>query len=69
MRGKKAKQIRKQVYDVFSPKDRRYKANVRPKEGWVKGVKQIFKRVTIFDAGLRAIYQRTKRAYKRRNQG
>lgn len=69
MSGKRSKQIRKQVYgDSYSPRDRRYKANVRLKERLVEGVKQVFKKATIFDAGLRAVYQRTKRNYNKKRK-
>ncbi len=71
MRGTVAKRIRKQVYgDDFSPRDRKYKANVRSVkknvQGFTRVMERVFKRATVFDAGLRSIYQRTKKAYKRR---
>lgn len=69
MSGRVVKQIRRQVYGrEYSPKHREYKANVREKESLVDGVKQLFKQVTIFDAGLRSVYQKAKKEYKRKRR-
>ena len=69
MNGRVAKLIRRQVYgEKYSPRHRDYKANVRAKEGFVKGVKRMFKSMTIFDAGLRSAYQKAKREYNRRRR-
>ena len=67
------KRIKKQVYgDDFSPRDRKYKANVRDVkrkvQAFTRVVDRVFKRATVFDAGLRATYQRTKKAYKQRGR-
>lgn len=68
MNGRVAKRIRREVYGLEnSPRARRYKANVRQEDGVVDGIKRrIFKSVTVFDAGLRSAYQRSKRDYKRK---
>ncbi len=67
MNGRVAKRIRREVYGVEnSPRVRRYKANVRQEDSIVDGVKKrIFKSMTVFDAGLRAAYQKAKREYRR----
>lgn len=72
MRGKRAKQIRKEIYgDDYSPRKREYKAKVEVVEEEVnvslmKRVKRKFKKAIVFEAGRRALYQKAKKAYKRR---
>jgi hypothetical protein len=68
MSGRVAKRIRREVYGVEnSPRVRRHKANVRQEDSIVDGIKKrIFKSMTVFDAGLRAAYQKSKREYRRK---
>ena len=72
MRGTVAKRIRKEIYGKdYSPRDRQYKVKVEVVEEEVnvslmKRVKRRFKKAIVFEAGRRALYQKAKRAYKRR---